>query len=65
MTAGALSMAAGEYVSVSTQRDAERADVRLERRQLSDDPQGELVELSAIYEQRGLDANLARRVAVA
>jgi VIT1/CCC1 family predicted Fe2+/Mn2+ transporter len=65
MTAGALSMAAGEYVSVSSQRDAERADVRLERRQLTDDPRGELAELSAIYERRGLAPDLARQVAVA
>jgi VIT1/CCC1 family predicted Fe2+/Mn2+ transporter len=63
MTAGALSMAAGEYVSVSSQRDAERADVRLERRQLSDDPRGELEELAAIYERRGLDRELAQEVA--
>ena len=54
MVAGALSMAAGEYVSVSSQRDAERADIRLEERELSDDPSGEMRELAGIYEQRGL-----------
>ena len=48
MAAGALSMAAGEYVSVSSQRDAERADLRLEQSQLSDDPAGELRELALI-----------------
>src|SRR3954451_25284991 len=48
MTAGALSMAAGEYVSVSSQRDAERADLRLEERELRDDPAGEVRELGAV-----------------
>jgi VIT1/CCC1 family predicted Fe2+/Mn2+ transporter len=65
MTAGSLSMAAGEYVSVSSQRDAERADLRLEARELSDDPEGELRELAWIYERRGLPGPLARDVALA
>jgi VIT1/CCC1 family predicted Fe2+/Mn2+ transporter len=65
MTAGALSMAAGEYVSVSSQRDAERADLRLEQRELSQDPEGELRELALIYERRGLPVDLARAVALA
>ncbi len=64
LVAGALSMAAGEYVSVSSQRDAERADLRLEQRELDADPEGELGELAAIYEGRGLSPELARQVAV-
>jgi VIT1/CCC1 family predicted Fe2+/Mn2+ transporter len=63
LVAGALSMAAGEYVSVSSQRDAERADIAVEARELHDDPEGELHELAAIYETRGLPAELARQVA--
>jgi VIT1/CCC1 family predicted Fe2+/Mn2+ transporter len=63
LVAGALSMAAGEYVSVSSQRDAERADMRLEERELRRDPEGELRELAAIYERRGLPAELASEVA--
>ena len=63
LVAGAMSMAAGEYVSVSSQRDAERADIALEGRELASDPSGELSELVAIYRRRGLDAELARRVA--
>jgi VIT1/CCC1 family predicted Fe2+/Mn2+ transporter len=65
MAAGALSMAAGEYVSVSSQRDAERADLRLEQRELSRDPEGELRELALIYERRGVPRDLAREVATA
>jgi vacuolar iron transporter family protein len=65
LVAGAASMAAGEYVSVSSQRDTESADLRLEERELSDDPAGELQELSAIYERRGLSKALAEKVAVA
>lgn len=61
--AGALSMAAGEYVSVSSQRDSEQADLQLERRELSEDPEGELRELAEIYESRGLPAALAAQVA--
>ena len=63
LVAGALSMAAGEYVSVSSQRDAEDADIDLEQRELDENPAGELGELSLIYEKRGLDPDLARRVA--
>jgi VIT1/CCC1 family predicted Fe2+/Mn2+ transporter len=64
LVAGALSMAAGEYVSVSSQRDAERADIRLEERELRRDPAGELRELAGLYEQRGLPPALATEVAV-
>jgi vacuolar iron transporter family protein len=53
LVAGALSMAAGEYVSVSSQRDAEQADIDLEQRELHRDPGGELSELAGIYEHRG------------
>jgi VIT1/CCC1 family predicted Fe2+/Mn2+ transporter len=63
LVAGGLSMAAGEYVSVSSQRDAEQADMRLEERELRRDPPGELRELAAIYEQRGLAPALASEVA--
>ena len=63
LVAGAGSMAAGEYVSVSSQRDTEDADLRLEARELADDPEGELAELTAIYEARGLDSELALEVA--
>jgi VIT1/CCC1 family predicted Fe2+/Mn2+ transporter len=65
LVAGALSMAAGEYVSVSSQRDAERADLRLEELELRRDPPGELRELAAVYEQRGLPPALASEVALA
>ena len=63
LVAGALSMAAGEYVSVSSQRDAEQADIKRETRELASDPKGELEELAAIYRRRGLDGDLARKVA--
>jgi VIT1/CCC1 family predicted Fe2+/Mn2+ transporter len=63
LVAGALSMAAGEYVSVSSQRDAEQADIRLEERELLSDPEGELRELAGFYEQRGLPPELADQVA--
>ena len=63
VVAGALSMAAGEYVSVSSQRDSERADLNLERRELRTDPEGELHELVEIYRERGLDDALAQQVA--
>jgi vacuolar iron transporter family protein len=63
MVAGALSMAAGEYVSVSSQADTERADLELERRALATDRAGEKNELAEIYERRGLDSQLARAVA--
>jgi VIT1/CCC1 family predicted Fe2+/Mn2+ transporter len=65
LVAGAGSMAAGEYVSVSSQRDTEDADLRLEERELASDPAGELAELTAIYEGRGLRPELAADVATA
>ncbi len=65
LVAGALSMAAGEYVSVSSQRDAEQADLRMEERELRRDPEGELRELAGIYERRGLPPALATDVALA
>ena len=65
LVAGAGSMAAGEYVSVSSQRDTEEADLRLEARELADDPDGELAELAGIYENRGLPSELALEVATA
>jgi len=63
LVAGALSMAAGEYVSVSSQADTERADLALERRELASEPEAEEEELAAIYVRRGLDPDLARTVA--
>lgn len=63
LVAGAMSMAAGEYVSVQSQVDTERADLAIERRELREDPHSELEELAGIYRQRGLDAALARQVA--
>ncbi|MGN6215863.1 MAG: VIT1/CCC1 transporter family protein [Solirubrobacterales bacterium] len=63
LMAGAGSMAAGEYVSVSSQRDTEDADLRLERHELASDPEGELRELTGIYEGRGLRPELAAEVA--
>lgn len=63
LVAGALSMAAGEYVSVGSQRDTEAADLAQERRELATDPVSELNELTRIYERRGLDHSLARQVA--
>jgi VIT1/CCC1 family predicted Fe2+/Mn2+ transporter len=63
LVAGAMSMAAGEYVSVSSQLDTEKADIELEKQSLQQDYEFELDELAEIYEQRGLDANLARQVA--
>ncbi|WP_269792182.1 VIT family protein [Stenotrophomonas sp. Iso1] len=62
--AGAMSMAAGEYVSVQSQADAEHADLTVERRELHEDPHSELDELTAIYRHRGLSPELAREVAV-
>ena len=58
-----MSMAAGEYVSVSSQRDAEEADVRIEAEALAEDGQAELRELGKIYEERGVEPGLARLVA--
>ena len=63
LVAGAMSMAAGEYVSVSSQSDTERADLARERRELRDDPASELAELAQIYVKRGVDKALARQVA--
>ena len=63
LAAGALSMAAGEYVSVSSQADTEHADLQKERSELADDPEGELRELTGIYLKRGLEPHLARTVA--
>jgi vacuolar iron transporter family protein len=63
LVAGSMSMAVGEYVSVSSQRDAERADIELEQRELDGQPRAELDELTLIYVQRGLDQELAKRVA--
>jgi len=63
LVAGAMSMAAGEYVSVSSQSDTERADLDRERKELAADPGHEHAELAAIYVGRGLDAGLAAEVA--
>src|SRR5579859_7119976 len=63
LSAGALSMAMGEYVSVSSQRDSEKADRAIERRSLTNNPQSELEELAHIYVHRGLTQKLATRVA--
>lgn len=64
LTAGALSMAAGEYVSVSSQADVETADLQREKAELENMPESELEELTQIYIQRGLNEELARQVAV-
>jgi VIT1/CCC1 family predicted Fe2+/Mn2+ transporter len=63
LTAGALSMAVGEYVSVSAQRDTEKALLETERRELAEMPAEELAELAGLYEQKGLDPELALEVA--
>src|SRR6188508_1468650 len=63
LVAGAMSMAAGEYVSVSSQADTEEADLRRERKELESNDQLERAELAAIYVSRGLDPDLARQVA--
>ena len=63
IAAGALSMAAGEYVSVSSQRDVEKAELDRERREIEANPQCELVELQDMLKERGIDASLARKVA--
>lgn len=63
LVAGALSMAAGEYVSVSSQRDSEKADIAIERKSLAENPDQELAELAWIYQQRGLDERLSMEVA--
>ncbi|WP_409416841.1 VIT family protein [Flavobacterium sp. PS2] len=64
LVAGALSMAAGEYVSVSSQSDVEAADLKKEKTALETQPEEELEELTDIYIQRGLDKKLARQVAI-
>ena len=63
LVAGAMSMAAGEYVSVSSQSDVEKADLARERKELAADPQAELKELAEIYVGRGLEPKLAEEVA--
>jgi VIT1/CCC1 family predicted Fe2+/Mn2+ transporter len=63
LVAGAMSMAAGEYVSVSSQADTERADIEREERELASDPGAELAELAGIYVGRGLAPDLAQQVA--
>ncbi len=63
MVAGAMSMAVGEYVSVSSQRDAEQADIERETGELTEQPEAELRELALIYVKRGLDNELAMKVA--
>lgn len=63
LVAGAMSMAAGEYVSVSSQADTEEADMARERRELAMQPEAELDELAAIYQGRGVEPALARQVA--
>ncbi|MEV5281205.1 VIT family protein [Streptomyces sp. NPDC051993] len=64
LLAGSMSMAAGEYVSVSTQRDSEKAALAMERRELKDAPEAELAELTGLLEERGLSSELAREAAV-
>jgi vacuolar iron transporter family protein len=63
LVAGAMSMAAGEYVSVKSQADTERADIAQEKHELATHPEQELAELTAIYVERGLDRELAHQVA--
>ncbi len=65
LVGGALSMAAGEYVSVSSQRDLEQADLERERKELEVSPDSELAELTGLYEAKGLEPQLARQVAEA
>jgi vacuolar iron transporter family protein len=64
LAAGAMSMAIGEYSSVSSQRDSELADLERERKELDEMPAAEVAELTAIYQRRGLPHQLARQVAV-
>jgi len=64
LTAGALSMGLGEYVSVSSQRDSEQADIAKEEWELANVPERELAELTSIYQEKGLDHGLAREVAL-
>ncbi|PYC87325.1 hypothetical protein C7C46_04965 [Streptomyces tateyamensis] len=63
LLAGSMSMAVGEYVSVSSQRDSERAALHTEQRELAESPEAELEELAGLYEVKGLSAELAREVA--
>jgi len=63
LVAGAMSMAAGEYVSVSSQADTEKADLLLEKQSLEQNPEVERIELAEIYQERGLDPQLADQVA--
>jgi len=63
LVAGAMSMAVGEYVSVSSQRDAERADIQRETQELTEQPKAELEELAMIYVKRGIEKDLAMKVA--
>ncbi len=63
LVAGAMSMAAGEYVSVSSQADTEKADLARERKELEEDVEGERIELASIYIRRGLEPSLAKQVA--
>lgn len=63
IVAGAMSMAAGEYVSVSSQSDIEQSDLEREKKELEESPEAELLELSGIYEKKGLDRNLSIQVA--
>ena len=63
LVAGAMSMAAGEYVSVASQADSEAADLARERKELETQPEEELAEMTAIYVSRGLTPDLARQVA--
>ena len=63
VVAGAMSMAAGEYVSVCTQRDTERADLARERSELESSPAAEVAELALLYQQRGVEPQLAETVA--
>ncbi len=64
LVGGAISMAAGEYVSVYSQADTEKADMEMEKRELEIHPEEELDELTTIYEERGLTPELAREVAI-
>lgn len=64
LVAGAMSIAASEYISVSSQADIERAEIKREKRALKEDPTGELAEMAAIWRGRGLSAETAERVAI-
>jgi len=63
LVAGAISMGVGEYVSVSSQKDSEKADIEIERQSIASNPDEELAELAMIYEKRGVEKNLAIQVA--